>query len=131
MDTSFGSFCTRFRFSPTFLSRFLQTDTPDVADPEHSNPFSTSAWELANLKFHIHPTVREQAHAAGSLKLLQMPAETPYRLLSGMKKDAEDVYIKFRRASKTHPLKGKGGRQQIRFITPRKEKVTLLGVLEE
>ena len=86
---------------------------------------------MANLKFHIDPNVREQAQAAGALKLLQMPAETPSRLLSGMKKDAEEVYIKFRRASKRHPLTGKGGRQQLRFITPRKEKVTLLGVLDE
>jgi hypothetical protein len=102
-----------------------------VADPEYSNPFSTSAWEVANLKFHAHPRIREQARAAATQKLLQMPAETPSRLLSGMQKDTEDVYINFRRLKKNHPLTGKGGRQQLRFITPRKQEVTLLGVIEE
>ena len=102
-----------------------------MLDPEYSNPFSTSAWEVATLKFHIHPAVREQAQAAGSMKLLQLPAETPSRLLSDMRNDAGELYIKFQRASKRHPLSGNGGRQQLRFITPRKQEVTLLDVPEE
>lgn len=100
---------------------------PDVVDPEFSNPFSTSAWELANLKFHLHPMIREQGIAAGTSKLLQMPAETPSRLLNEMTRDNEEVYIKFRRVNKKHPLIGKGGnKQQLRFITPRKPELTLL-----
>lgn len=99
---------------------------PDVADPEYSNPFSTSAWEISNLKFHPDMSVKEQAEAAGSLKMLQMPGEAPDRLASDMKRDAGQIYIKFRRVSKKHPLTGKGGRQQTRFITPRKTELTLL-----
>jgi nucleolar complex protein 3 len=102
--------------------------TPDVADPEYSNPFSTSAWELANLKFHVHPAVREQAQAAGALKMLKMPGETPGRLWSEMKRDADGILINFRRVDKIHPLIGKGGRKQVRFITPRKQEVTLLPI---
>ncbi len=105
--------------------------TPDVKDPEYSNPFSTSAWELANLKFHIHPTIQDQAIGAGTMKLLQMPAETPSRLLNELMKDADDVYIKFRRLNKRHPLLGKGGKQQLRYITARKQEVTLLGTMDE
>lgn len=105
--------------------------TPDVADPEYTNPFATSAWELANLKFHIHPAIQDQAQGASTLKLLQLPAETPHRLLSEMKRDAEEMYIKFRRASKRHPLLGKGNRSQLRFITPRKKELTVLSVPEE
>jgi hypothetical protein len=104
---------------------------PDVKDPEYSNPFSTSAWEIANLKFHVHPDVQAQAQSAGALKLLQMPAETPSRLLKDLQRDAEEVYIKFRHISKRHPLLGKGGRQQLRFIKPRKKQVTLLGPIGE
>ena len=37
--------------------------TPTAEDPEHTNPFACSAWELATLKFHIHPLVSE--HAVG------------------------------------------------------------------
>jgi nucleolar complex protein 3 len=104
---------------------------PDVLDPEFSNPFSTSAWELANLKFHLHPMIREQGIAAGTSKLLQMPAETPSRLLNEMSRDADEVYIKFRRVNKKHPLLGKGGnKQQVRFITPRKTEISLLDAID-
>jgi nucleolar complex protein 3 len=106
--------------------------TPDVADPEYSNPFSTSAWELSNLKFHLHPAVRAQADAAGVSKLLQMPSEAPERLWSDMKGESVDNYIKFRMIAKNHPLAAKGsGRQQLRFITPRKTNVTLLSIPED
>lgn len=105
--------------------------TPDVTDPEHSNPFSTSAWEISTLKFHIHPDVRGQAEGASTLKMLQMPSEAPDRLWSEMKGDANELYIKFHRTAKRHPLAGKGGRQQLRFITPRKKQITLLPVMKE
>jgi nucleolar complex protein 3 len=101
--------------------------TPDVADPEHSNPFSTSAWELATLRCHIHPAVRGQADATARLKMLQLPSETPERLLSELLKDSDELYIPFQRHEKRHPLAGKAsGKNQSRFVTPRKRKVTLL-----
>ena len=103
------------------------TYTPDVADPEHSNPFSTAAWELSSLKFHVHPSVRGQAVSAAELKMIQLPAEAPDRLSKELSSDADELYIPFRRLSKRHPLADKvSGRKQYRFITPRKSKVTLL-----
>uniref|UniRef100_A0A7S4ABC0 Nucleolar complex protein 3 homolog n=1 Tax=Pseudo-nitzschia australis TaxID=44445 RepID=A0A7S4ABC0_9STRA len=105
------------------------TYTPDVADPEHSNPFSTSAWELSCLKFHVHPQVREQVIAAAELKLIQLPAEAPDKLRKELSTDADEVYIQFRRQSKRHPLAGKAsGKNQLRFITPRKPKITLFSI---
>ncbi len=103
------------------------TYTPDVADPEHSNPFSTSVWELSSLKFHVNPRVREQALAAAELKMIQLPAEAPDRLNKELSKDADEIYIPFRRHVKRHPLADKASsRKQYRFLTPRKSKVTLL-----
>ena len=102
------------------------TYTPDVADPEHSNPFSTSVWELSNLKFHVHPQVRDQALSAAELKMIQLPAEAPDRLSKELSKDADEMYIPFRRHLKRHPLAEKASsRKQYRFITPRKSNVTL------
>ncbi|KAG7355936.1 CBF/Mak21 family-domain containing protein [Nitzschia inconspicua] len=101
--------------------------TPDVDDPEHSNPFSASAWELATLRFHAHPAIREQADAAANLKMVQLPAEAPDRLFSDFIRDMDEVYIPFLRIAKKHPLAGKAsGKNQLRFITPRKGKVTLV-----
>lgn len=71
--------------------------------------------------------VKKQAQGASTLKLLQMPAETPTRLLSELERDADEIFIEFRRVNKKHPLMGRGGKQQLRFITPRKTEVTLLG----
>ncbi|KAL3945584.1 MAG: hypothetical protein SGBAC_000324 [Bacillariaceae sp.] len=105
--------------------------TPDVQDPEHSNPFSTSAWELATLKFHVNPAVQTQANAASTLKLLQMPGESPQRLWPDMLRDADEVYIECRRIQKRHPLSAKGNRQQYRFIRPRKTEITLLDMPKE
>lgn len=103
------------------------TYTPDIADPEHSNPFSTSAWELSTLKFHGNPRVREQVIAAAQLKMIQLPAEAPDRLREELSTDADEIYIPYRRFAKKHPLTAKAsGRKQYRFITPRKSKVTLL-----
>ena len=112
--------------------------SPQVADPEHSNPFSTVAWELANLKFHIDPAVSLQAEKASTLKMLQMPSESPERLFSNLLQDAEEIHIPFRRAKKKHPLASKadsasgtatskrGRAQHVRFISPRKTILTLL-----
>ncbi|CAJ1905352.1 unnamed protein product [Cylindrotheca closterium] len=105
--------------------------TPDVADPEHSNPFSTSAWELATLKFHANPAIQNQADAASTLQLLQMPGESPQRLWPDMIRDTDEVYIKFQQTQKRHPLSAKGDRQQYRFVKPRKTEITLLDMPEE
>jgi len=62
----------------TFVARVLQSNKtlqqiledsdasmgvhlPDIDDPEHSNAEATSAWELAVLKSHYHPTIRKMA----------------------------------------------------------------------
>ena len=103
------------------------TYTPEVADPEHSNPFSTSTWEVSNLKFHVHPRIREQVIAAAELKMIKLPGEAPDRLSKELSRDADEIYIPFRVLSKRHPLSSKASnRKQYRFITPRKSKVTLL-----
>jgi nucleolar complex protein 3 len=107
--------------------------TPDVTDPEYSNPFSTSGWELACLRFHMHPSVREQADAAARLKMVQLPAEAPDRLHNDLLRDTDELYIPFKRHMKEHPLAGNSssGKNRIRFITPRKSNVTLLSADEE
>jgi nucleolar complex protein 3 len=112
--------------------------TPDVVDPEHSNPFSTAAWELSCLKFHIDPDVRKQAESASVLKMLQMPSESPDRMWTEKIDDADICYIPFQRMMKRHPLTTKNDKTsskstsntkaQIRFITPRKSTVTLITV---
>ncbi|CAB9522512.1 Nucleolar complex protein 3 homolog [Seminavis robusta] len=94
---------------------------PDVDDPELSNPFSTSGWELAALKFHVHPGVANQAKCAATLKMLQMPAEDPDRLLEDTTTDENELYIKFRKIKKRHPLEARGQnddkkRRRVRFI---------------
>eukprot|EP00551_Chaetoceros_affinis_P004179 CAMPEP_0203683460 /NCGR_PEP_ID=MMETSP0090-20130426/47534_1 /ASSEMBLY_ACC=CAM_ASM_001088 /TAXON_ID=426623 /ORGANISM="Chaetoceros affinis, Strain CCMP159" /LENGTH=597 /DNA_ID=CAMNT_0050552607 /DNA_START=2104 /DNA_END=3894 /DNA_ORIENTATION=- len=56
------------------------TYTPDVQDPEHTNPFATSAWEIGTLKFHVNPGVASQALGAGANKMLMLPIEDPSRI---------------------------------------------------
>mmetsp|Transcript_17399 Transcript_17399/g.49076 ORF Transcript_17399/g.49076 Transcript_17399/m.49076 type:complete len:612 (-) Transcript_17399:255-2090(-) len=97
----------------------------DVDDPEQSNPFSSSAWAVANLKFHLDPAIADQAKAAGALKMLQMPAEDPSRLRKGILRDNAEVYTKYRRNERRHPLIAKS-RTQIRFITARKRASTMI-----
>lgn len=101
---------------------------PDVEDPEHVNPFATSAWELATLKFHWHSGISGQAVAAATSKMLNMPSESPEKLRSTALDDLNETYIPFVRIKKKHPLHSKQSttgtaeaskRNQIRFITPR------------
>lgn len=101
---------------------------PDVEDPEHSNPFSTSAWELALLKFHLHPSVAGQASAAAESKMLQLPGETPDKLRADLLSDYDELYIPFKRVKKKHPLEPRqsGKKRQLRFITPRTTTTTLI-----
>lgn len=96
---------------------------PDVDDPELSNPFSTSAWELVNLRFHVNPAVEGQATGASTLKMLQMPAEDPERLRADILRNEEKAYIKFHRLKKRHPLEPRGKaetkkRRHVRFVSP-------------
>jgi nucleolar complex protein 3 len=52
-----------------------------VEDPDLSNAFSTSAWELATLKFHIHAGIAREANSAASWKKLQIPGDSPESIL--------------------------------------------------
>lgn len=88
---------------------------PTVEDPEHANPFATSVWELSLLLFHMHPKVASQATKAASLTLIQLPAEAPHRIRSGM---MEDFYIAAKRSRKKHPLTPRDRNQPARFIAP-------------
>jgi nucleolar complex protein 3 len=101
---------------------------PDVEDPEQSNSFATSAWEVATLKFHFHPTVVSQAEGAAALKILQLPAELPEKLRETLLADVESLYIPYKRNMKKHPLEPKHlenvhkkKRVQARFVTPREK----------
>lgn len=98
------------------------TYEPDLDDPEQTNPFATSAWELATLKFHYKQEVESHASGAASLRILQFPAEAPDRVRKNMVRDADEMYIECKRLKKKHPLESRGQdrRQQARFITPRK-----------
>ena len=111
--------------------------TPDVEDPEHSNPFATSAWELGLLKFHIDPIMgKHHADSCASNRLLQYPMEAPDRIFEErMKHNVEKGYIGCKIRRKKHPFrnsamsrnneigKTKRGRQreQYRFVKARKE----------
>lgn len=102
---------------------------PLAQDPENSNPFSTSAWELALLKFHYRQDVGYQAQAAATLKMLQLPAEGPERLRTEKYLDQTNLVIEFVRVKKKHPLdqsKNKKGRSSVRFITPRNKRARLV-----
>jgi nucleolar complex protein 3 len=102
---------------------------PDVEDPELVNPFATSAWELATLKFHWHSGIADQATSAATSKMLNMPSESPDKLRAVGLQDANDLFIPFVRLRKKHPLyskqstangKSTSKRNQIRFVTPRR-----------
>ena len=98
--------------------------TPEVEDPEHSNPNATSAWELSTLKFHIHPAIAYQASAAASEKMIQLPREGTDRIRSELRNDADELYIELKRHKKRHPLAPKVGQElgkcpPARFISPR------------
>lgn len=103
------------------------TYNPDVEDPEHSNPFATSAWELSTCKFHVHPNIAQHAAGAASQKILQLPAEAPERVRKNMLRDSNELYIANRRVTKKHPLAGKAASsasekrpRQERFVTAQK-----------
>jgi nucleolar complex protein 3 len=100
---------------------------PNVDDPELCNAFATAAWELALLKFHHNPNTVSQAIGAASLKMLQLPAETPDKLRLQELNAADNLHIMFKRVRKRHPLEPREKeedtdtkrRNRARFITPR------------
>lgn len=107
---------------------------PDVDEPELSNPFSTSAWEAANLRFHVHPSVALQGQSFANLKMLQMPGEDADRLLADGLLDEKEIFIKFRKSKKRHPLVDRGKdsdkkRRRVRFIQPSSRNLDYLSVL--
>ncbi len=100
--------------------------TPDAEDPDHTNPFATSAWELGTLKFHVNPNVKLQALGAGANRMLMLPIEDPSRIRSELIRNEKECYMAMRVSKKKHPLHQgtkrndkKRRRQQYRFITPR------------
>lgn len=100
------------------------TYTPEAEDPEFTNPFATSAWELGTLKFHINPSIKNHAKGAGAKKILQLPAEDPQKIRAELVRNSQESHISHRVSKKKHPLavaakKEKRKRAQVRFITPR------------
>jgi len=100
------------------------TYTPEADDPEYTNPFATSAWELGTLKFHFDPKVRNHAKGAGAKKMLMLPAEDPSKIRAELVRNSQELHIALRVRKKKHPLanagnKDKRRRNQVRFITPR------------
>jgi nucleolar complex protein 3 len=100
------------------------TYTPEADDPEYTNPFATSAWELGTLKFHFNPSVRGHAKGAGAKKMLMLPAEDPSKIRAELLRNSQELHIAHRVNKKKHPLtvaakKDKRRRAQVRFITPR------------
>jgi nucleolar complex protein 3 len=101
----------------------------DVDDPELTNAFATSTWELATLKFHINKGVADQATAAATMRMLQLPGDDPEKIRSVLLEDYNALYIPFKRNSKKHPLAtttdsnaaadSKKKKTQVRFIKPR------------
>ncbi|KAL7530753.1 hypothetical protein ACHAXR_004748 [Thalassiosira sp. AJA248-18] len=120
---------------------------PDAEDPEHSNAHATSLWELALLKYSIHPRVADHSMAMAEGRLLKLPAEAPSKIWSSMGRDAQEAFISQPVVWKKHPLdnrvndaveggirkkvteiaadskrkrKQRRSQNQIRFITPRR-----------
>jgi nucleolar complex protein 3 len=112
---------------------------PDAEDPEHSNAHATSLWELALLKYHIHPQLAGQAVGMAEGRLLKLPGEVPRKILASMSRDAQEGFISQKAEWKKHPLdaliqnkdvdgysdsrrkrRQRRSQSQIRFITPRK-----------
>jgi nucleolar complex protein 3 len=104
------------------------TYSPEVDDPEYTNPFATSAWELGTLKFHIFPSIEDQSKGAAAKKMLQLPSEDPAKIREGLVRNSKEIYIAFKSSKKKHPLyiaskksssNNRRDRSDVRFITPR------------
>ena len=108
---------------------------PTVQDPEHSNPYATSAWELSLARFHWETAVSQQADGVANLKQLQLPMENPDRLRKQIRQNDDELVINFVRMKKKHPLEpkqqpdeegAKKRRRQVRFVTPRAGQLCLI-----
>lgn len=100
------------------------TYSPEADDPEYTNPFATSAWELSSLKFHINPQVRNHAVGALEKKILMLPAEDPSRIRAELLRNSIELHIPHKASKKKHPLDSgnkneKKRRSQVRFIRAR------------
>ncbi|KAL3801705.1 hypothetical protein ACHAW5_010045 [Stephanodiscus triporus] len=137
--------------SSSKLARMLENEedvvaegvfAPDAEDPEHSNAHATSLWELALMKYAIHPSVAEQASMMAQGRPLKLPAESPCRIW--VCRDAQEGFISSTGVTwKRHPLDNansqpsddaegvvegsrwkrrqqRRSRDKIRFITPRR-----------
>lgn len=97
---------------------------PNLEDPELSNAFSTSAWELATLKFHIHVGIAREASSTASWKMLQLPGVSPESILTKELKNYCELNFphKRRKTSKTvveiSPTTTKRKNISVRFIKP-------------
>ena len=76
---------------------------PEAEDPEHSNAHATSLWELALLKYHIHPRLVEHAVGMAEGRLLKLPGEAPGKIWASMARDAQEGFISQRAMWKKHP----------------------------
>lgn len=109
------------------------TYTPEVEDPEYTNPFATSAWELGTLKFHIFPCISDQSKGAAAKKMLQLPSEDPSKIRDELVRNRREMYIAFKSSKKKHPLSitlkksnnKRRDKSDARFITPRHLKTTI------
>mmetsp|Transcript_16572 Transcript_16572/g.29905 ORF Transcript_16572/g.29905 Transcript_16572/m.29905 type:complete len:775 (+) Transcript_16572:149-2473(+) len=77
---------------------------PDAEDPEHANAHATSLWELALLRYSIHPKVAEQAAGMAEGRLLKLPGEAPVKIWASMGRNAREAYIPQKAVWKKHPL---------------------------
>jgi len=102
--------------------------SPDVEDPERANPFSTAAWELAMMKYHIQPVVSTASNDAAAAKMLQLPSESPEKLRGNLLRDYDDLFVSFQKIKKKHPLEPRSTdkKRQLRFIKPRKVTTSLI-----
>jgi len=135
------------RYSSSKVERMLENEedivaegmfAPEAEDPEHSNAHATSLWELALLKYSIHPKVADHSLAMAKGQFLKLPAEAPGKIWASMGRDAREGFIPQKAAWKKHPLENKiqddrpaeldskrkrrqrRSQNQIRFITPRR-----------
>jgi len=105
--------------------------SPEVEDPDHANPFAAASWELATLKFHVHPSLADHAVCASTLKTPQLPRDSPDNVYQKMLNHTDlEFYIPFKLLKRKHPLRSsieknanKRKRSQVRFITPKKTKL--------
>jgi len=100
----------------------------DAHDPERSNPFASSVWEVALLRQGVHPTLSQQAQRVANNTPIKLPFEKKYHdLRIAMERDYDEMYIRYAPVKMKHPLADstkakdskKRRRVQYRFIKSR------------